>query len=161
MRASDAEPGQPPGGTAGSAAEYVWQPERSPDGPVNILISGADRMIYVYRNGVPIGQARVQILAPEKPLGIGVFTLLDGSAILPGSAGSGQATPRWMAVALQSTVKSPEITERVKLPLAFAQLIDGILHAGTRSMLTDLPATEETKTPADFTVMASVPGPMR
>jgi hypothetical protein len=158
---ADAEPGQPPDGTAGSAADYVWQPERSPEGPVNILISGADRMIYVYRKGVPIGQARVQILAPEKPLGIGVFTLLDGSATLPGSAGPGQATPRWMAVDLQSTVQSADITQRVKLPLAFAQLIDGILHAGTTLMVTDLPATEETKSPSDFTVMASVPGSTR
>jgi hypothetical protein len=45
---SDAEPGQQADGTARAAADYVWQPERSPEGPVNILISGADRMIYVF-----------------------------------------------------------------------------------------------------------------
>jgi L,D-transpeptidase-like protein len=157
----DADPAQPPGGTAGSAAEYVWQPERSPEGPVNVLISGADRMVYVYRNGVPIGRARVQILTPEKPLGIGVFTLLDGSAALPGAAGPGQPTPRWMAVDLQPTVQSADIARRVKLPPAFAQLIGRMLHAGTTLMVTDPPATEGTKTPHDFTVMASVPGPTR
>jgi L,D-transpeptidase catalytic domain len=158
---SDAEPGQQADGTARSAADYIWQPERSPEGPVNILISGADRMIYVYQNGVPIGQARVQILDPEKPLGIGVFTLLDGSTNLPSSAGPMQPTPRWMAVDLQSTVKSADIAQRVKLSPAFAQLIDGILHAGMTLMVTDLPATEETKTPHDFTIMASVPGSTR
>jgi hypothetical protein len=158
---SDAEPGQQADGTARAAADYVWQPERSPEGPVNILISGADRMISVYRNGVPIGRARVQILDAEKPLGIGVFTLLDGSTNLPSSAGPMQPTPRWMAVDLQSTVKSADIAQRVKLSPAFAQLIDGILHAGMTLMVTDLPATEETKTPHDFTIMASVPGSTR
>jgi hypothetical protein len=110
---------------------------------------------------VPIGRARVQILDAEKPLGIGVFTLLDGSANLPSSAGPMQPTPRWMAVDLQSTVKSADIAQRVKLSPAFAQLIDGILHAGMTLMVTDLPATEETKTPHDFTIMASVPGSTR
>jgi hypothetical protein len=64
-------------------------------------------------------------------------------------------------VNLRSTAKSAEVMRRVKLPPAFRQLVEGILHAGTTLMVTDLPATEETKTPQDFTVMASVPVPAR
>ena len=36
---------------------FEWNPERSPEGPVTILASGADATIYVYRNGTPIGRA--------------------------------------------------------------------------------------------------------
>lgn len=39
----------------------LWQPERSPTGPVSIVISAADKRMLVLRNGVPIGSAPVQI----------------------------------------------------------------------------------------------------
>ena len=38
--------------------EYDWKPERSPTGPISIVISAADKALYVYRNGNPIGRAR-------------------------------------------------------------------------------------------------------
>jgi hypothetical protein len=158
---ADAGPGQPFGGTAASDGEPIWRPELAPAGPVNVLISAADRLIYVYRNGVLIGRSQVQITEPDKPLGTGVFTLLDGPVDLPNTAGPGQPIPRWTAVDLRSTAKSAEVMRRVKLPPAFRQLVEGILHAGTTLMVTDLLATEETKTPQDFTVMASVPVPAR
>ena len=39
----------------------LWQPERSPSGPVSIIISSADSRMLVLRNGVPIGSAPVRI----------------------------------------------------------------------------------------------------
>ena len=111
----------------------------------------------MYRNGVPIGRAHVQIIEPQKPLGLGVFTLLDGAASQSTTVGLALPATRWMAVDLQSTVKSTDVSQRVKLPPAFATLVEGILHPGTTLMVTDLPATEETKTPDDFTIMASAP----
>jgi hypothetical protein len=41
--------------------DYDWRPERSPEGPITIVISSADRAMYVYRNGNPIGRATVEI----------------------------------------------------------------------------------------------------
>ena len=41
--------------------DYDWKPERSPSGPVTIVVSAADRALYVYRNGNPIGRAAVEI----------------------------------------------------------------------------------------------------
>src|SRR4026208_160241 len=32
---------------------YDWHPERSPEGPITMVISSADRAMYVYRNGNP------------------------------------------------------------------------------------------------------------
>src|SRR5229473_1933368 len=39
--------------------DYVWRPEVSPAGPVVILVSLPDQLLYVYRNGVRIGRSTV------------------------------------------------------------------------------------------------------
>ena len=41
--------------------DYDWHPERSASGPITIVVSAADKAIYVYRNGNPIGRASVEI----------------------------------------------------------------------------------------------------
>jgi hypothetical protein len=38
-----------------------WQPERSPEGPLSIVVSGADRRVVVLRNGREIGSAPVSL----------------------------------------------------------------------------------------------------
>src|SRR6476661_6059208 len=40
---------------------FVWTPDRSPDGPVSIVVSGADKRAVVLRNGVEIGSAPVTV----------------------------------------------------------------------------------------------------
>ncbi|HEU0045812.1 L,D-transpeptidase [Sphingomonas sp.] len=47
-----------------AAAEFVWRPERSPVGPVSIVVSGQDNRIVVLRNGVEIGSGKVRTDAP-------------------------------------------------------------------------------------------------
>src|SRR5205814_6436001 len=37
-----------------AANDYDWRPERSEAGPITIVVSAADRVLYVYRNGNPI-----------------------------------------------------------------------------------------------------------
>ena len=54
--------------------EYDWKPERSASGPISIVVSAADKAIYVYRNGEPIGRAPVEISGSEA-LGDHVFLL--------------------------------------------------------------------------------------
>ncbi len=44
--------------------DYVWQPERSPTGPLSIVISGKDSRIVVLRNGVQIGSGAIRTDAP-------------------------------------------------------------------------------------------------
>ena len=60
--------------------DFDWEPERSPEGPITILASGADKTVYVYRNGIPIGCATFQIENPRRPLGAHAFTMLEGLA---------------------------------------------------------------------------------
>jgi hypothetical protein len=42
-----------------SSSGLVWAPEKSPKGPVSIVVSAADGAAYVYRNGIEIGRAPI------------------------------------------------------------------------------------------------------
>ncbi len=44
--------------------EYVWQPEKSPTGPLSIVVSGQDGRIVVLRNGIEIGSGAVTTASP-------------------------------------------------------------------------------------------------
>lgn len=52
---------------------YRWQPEKSPEGPVTILVSRADSQIVVLRNGKEIGRSKVRF--PEGAIGTHAITL--------------------------------------------------------------------------------------
>src|SRR5436189_522186 len=65
-----------------AANDYDWRPERSESGPITIVVSAADRALYVYRNGNPIGRGALEI-AGRGRLGSHVFTLLEGSTGKP------------------------------------------------------------------------------
>jgi hypothetical protein len=48
--------------------QFVWTPEKSPEGPVSILFSSADSQAYVYRNGVDNVWMYPEVLGREKRL---------------------------------------------------------------------------------------------
>ena len=49
--------------------DFRWQPEKSPDGPLSILMSSADRRLVVFRNGVEVGRAKFATGVPDLKLG--------------------------------------------------------------------------------------------
>src|SRR6476659_9561856 len=53
--------GSPTGKPSGplKPGEYWWNPQRSPDGPVMVLVSLPQQMMHVYRNGILIGRSTV------------------------------------------------------------------------------------------------------
>ena len=42
--------------------EYVWEPERAPEGPLLIVASVTEQVAYVYRNGIRIARSSVRCL---------------------------------------------------------------------------------------------------
>jgi hypothetical protein len=145
-------------GTAASQlpeSAFVWQPESSPSGPVSLLISGAERMIYVYRNGILIGRASLQIKDPHKPLGTSVFTMLERFSGQANPEVSAPFPPRWTVIDLPLKTEQgrrTDIQERLKLPQEFAQLLYGILEPGATLTVTDQPATSQTTSAKDLLV---------
>src|SRR5262249_47318663 len=77
--------------------EYDWQPERSPTGPITIVVSSADHALYVYRNGDAIGRAELEVDG-SAGLGQHVFTLLEGTTGKPSELAPGREARRWMRV---------------------------------------------------------------
>ena|SRR5438552_2134303 len=57
--------------------DYVWHPEVSPAGPVVVLVSLPDQVMYIYRNGVRIGRSTVSTGKQGKRTPAGVFTVLQ------------------------------------------------------------------------------------
>jgi hypothetical protein len=135
---------------------YSWTPERAPAGPVTILISGADRTAYVYRNGIAIGSAGITIIDAHPPLQSAVFTMLEGHGEGPNPWVPGKPTPRWMAVDVAHGGSAPpdrDPTEGVQFPKRFAQLLYDVFRPGTTIYVTDQPATTETTTGTDLTII--------
>src|SRR6516162_7183994 len=119
--------------------EYDWRPERSPEGPITIVVSSADDALYVYRNGNPIGHAAVQVSGRSR-LGNSVFTLLEGSTGKPSQLAPGREARRWMGVTSEGRpVEAAEIASRIRFNTEFAQKLADELKPGTTVIVTDQP----------------------
>ena len=125
--------------------EYDWRPERSPEGAITIVLSSADRALYVYRNGNPIGRAAVEIsgrgVSGRERLGSHVFTLLEGGSGKPSQLAPGREAARWMRVSSEGrAVDAQELTSRIRFNTDFAQILADEIKPGTTVIVTDQPA---------------------
>jgi L,D-transpeptidase catalytic domain len=119
--------------------DYDWHPERSPSGPVTIVVSAADRALYVYRNGNPIGRAAIEI-SGRGSLGDQVFSLLEGTTGRESTLAPGRAARRWMGVNESGRNANPEkISSRLRLNPDFATKVYDIIEPGTTVIITDRP----------------------
>jgi hypothetical protein len=112
-----------------SPGAYEWHPERSPQGPVSIVISGADRKAVVLRNGIEIGSAAVTVDGPVE--GTWAYSLR-------GMDSSGQ---HWIRVQLMSGAASGQVVshdewQRFHAPEAFKRAVAGIVRPGTTVVIT-------------------------
>ena len=138
----------PPGG-------YDWRPERSTEGPINILVSSADRAIYVYRNGTPIGRAAIGVVGTE-PLGGHVFTMLEGTSQKWSLFAPFRKARNWMAVAsAQGTPKADfdQLSGRIQVNPEFATKVYDLLTPGATIVVTDEAALKNT--PRDLAIITN------
>jgi hypothetical protein len=126
---------------------FEWTPERSPDGPITILVSAADQTVYVYRNGVPIGRAVVAIVDPQRPLGSRVFTMLSGWSAKPSAFVHGRPGHQWMAVGTEGSTTLADLARRVRVSPEFAKKVYDLITPGTTIVVTDAPALPSTSSP--------------
>src|SRR6266567_587711 len=62
-----------------AAGKFEWNPDKSSSGPVSLLVSSADKTLYVYRNGVEISRAGMPNSNTASPLNNRVFSALNGT----------------------------------------------------------------------------------
>lgn len=122
--------------------EYDWRPDRSPEGPITIVLSSADRALYVYRNGNPIGRAAIEIngrdVTDGERLGSHIFTLLEGGTGKPSQLAPGREAGRWMRVDSQGKpVEAGQIASRIRFNTEFAQKLADEMKPGTTVIVTD------------------------
>lgn len=130
--------------------ETRFEPEKSPAGPVSIVASAADRRIVVYRDGVEIGRARIDVQDPDRPLGTHAFVMLDGSTAPRDVAAAPAPATRWSAVTLPGDGNSGQApsfsseASRIRMPREFQRSLATILSPGSTFLVTDSAVLEET-----------------
>lgn len=132
---------------------FEWTPERSLEGPITILASAADKAVYVYRNGVPIGRAVLAIDDPQRPLGSHVFTMLAGLSEEPSAFVRGRPAHQWMAVETEGNTTLADLARRVRVPPEFAERIYDLVLPGTTIVVTEAPALPPTSSPQKVPLM--------
>ena len=107
---------------------FIWQPERSPSGPILIIVNIDDQVAFVYRNGVQIGQTPVSTGRPGYPTPTGVFSILGKDATHRSKKYNNAAMPfaerlTWSGIFLHAgnLPGYPSSHGCVHLPLAFAK----------------------------------------
>ncbi len=114
---------------ATSRGGYAWHPDKSPTGPVSIVVSSADRKAIVLRNGVEIGASEITVDGPVS--GTWAYTLRNID-------GGGQ---HWMRVSLSSAANSDQAVpreewQRFHVPAGFRSAIAQIVRPGTTLVVT-------------------------
>jgi L,D-transpeptidase catalytic domain len=118
--------------------DYDWRPERSETGPITIVVSSADRALYVYRNGNPIGRASVEI-SGRGGLGERIYSLLEGTTDRESLLVPGRAARRWMNVTTDSgrEMDADKIAARLRFNPELATKLYDTITPGTTVVLTD------------------------
>lgn len=122
----------------------TWQPEKSPTGPVSIIVSASDQRAVVLRNGIEIGAAPVSIRGAVS--GLQAFIL--GSIDHRGA--------HWMFLPMLGNTRTGEVSnedrDRLGLPEDFRRKLRTVLKPGSTLIVT--PDTLESgSTGAPLTVL--------
>jgi L,D-transpeptidase catalytic domain len=145
-RAQGHTKGRPVASTAATLkpGDYVWHPEVSPAGPVVVLVSLPDQILYVYRNGVRIGHSTVSSGKAGKQTPTGVFTVLQKKVQHESSIYKGAQMPHmqrltWTGIAMHAGYLPgyPASAGCVRLPVDFAAKLYSVTGIGTTVIVAD------------------------
>lgn len=115
---------EPPSGS------YIWRPEKSPSGPLSIVVSGRDKRLIVLRNGIQIGSGTVRIEGPVNTTQAFTLRAADATGV------------HWMRLPLpgvklnEAGEVSAEERRRINMPEALRLAILGELKPGTALLVT-------------------------
>jgi hypothetical protein len=122
--------------------EFTWDPARSPDGPVAVIVSIPDQRVHVYRNGIRIAVSTCSTGKPGHATPTGVFTILEKDKNHHSSTYDNAPMPNmnrltWQGIALHAgnLPGYPASHGCVRLPLEFSKRLFAITHVGTPVIL--------------------------
>ncbi|WP_240500039.1 L,D-transpeptidase [Sphingomonas montana] len=115
-------------GASAPTDAFVWQPARSPKGPVSIVVSGRDRRMVVLRNGIEIGSSPIALDGPVEQTAAFTLQAIDAQ---------GQ---HWLRLPLPGETQRGELSvaDRAKgqLPEEFRRALATVLTPGTTLLVT-------------------------
>ena len=124
--------------------DFVWEPERSPGGPVLIVVSVPEQVAYVYRNGIRIARTSVSTGRPGHPTPTGVFDILEKekdhvSTIYKGAEMPWMERLTWTGIAMHAgdLPGYPDSHGCVRLPLEFSKLLYTVTTKGGTVIIAD------------------------
>src|SRR6266704_1419474 len=124
--------------------EYVWEPERAPEGPLLIVASIIEQVAYVYRNGIRIARSSVSTGRPGHRTPTGIFTILEKEVHHTSSIYKGAEMPymervTWGGIALHAgnLPGYPDSHGCIRLPLEFSKLLFGVTMKGATVIIAD------------------------
>ncbi len=122
--------------------EFTWNPDRSPEGPVAIVVSIPEQLVHVYRNGVRIAASTCSTGKKGHETPTGVFTILQKDADHRSSTYNNAPMPNmnrltWKGIALHAGKLPgyPASHGCVRLPLEFSAKLFTLTHIGTPVIL--------------------------
>jgi hypothetical protein len=136
------EPG-PVGAPSSDRPPFVWAPERSPVGPLTLVLSTRDHEVVVLRNAIEIGHAAVTF-AGEPIGGTHAYMLLQGTE--PGMSRMVPDRParRWLEIAVTGATRTGDLRSVVAagqlgIDPTFARQVYDALVPGSTLVVTDEP----------------------
>jgi hypothetical protein len=124
--------------------EFNWFPERSPNGPMLIIVSIPDQLLHVYRNGIRVAASTCSTGKPGHRTPTGVFTILQKDKHHRSSTYNNAPMPNmnrltWDGVALHAgnLPGYPASHGCVRLPMQFSEMLFSITRKGMTVVIAD------------------------
>ena len=133
------------------AGQFEWNPDKSLSGPVSLIVSSADKTVYVYRNGVEIGRAAIANPQVVLPLNDHVFSALQST--------DADGHLRWIQVTAKGKQGSSEslflAAQKSGLPAEFLTKTTQVITPGTTIIFTDKPVDPTTQSHTGFQILVA------
>ena len=136
---------QQPPGTPLKPNEYTWDPDKSPTGPVGIIVDLTNQTMYVYRDGKLIGKTAVSTGIKSHPTAPGTYTILTKNVKYHSEKYHEASMPfmerlTWDGMAIHggNNPGKPSSHGCVHVPLDFAEKLYGITQKGETVLISDL-----------------------
>lgn len=123
--------------------DYIWQDAPEPSGPISILVSTADRAVFVFRDGILIATTHFTSHAPLAIGGSVLYVMGEGLDYVPSTFDPSRPKHQWTAYPLPTRGDpNPRVDapSTFHVPPEFARRVYDMLVPGTTVLVTDLPA---------------------
>jgi len=136
---------QKPPGSALKPNQYTWDPDRSPSGPVGIIIDLNKQILYVYRDGKRIGRSTISTGSKSHPTTPGTYTILTKNEEYHSKKYDEASMPfmerlTWDGMAIHggNNPGKPSSHGCIHVPLEFAKKLYGLTQTGDTVLISDL-----------------------